>query len=368
MAEMGTKLQKQYKPKKRRGVFGLAVFVVVILLMVACSFFSYMYVVDSHKNENKDVAVNVDPQTGIPVDIPMDSSTSAIANILQENGIIRYPLVFKIMSKVNGYDGMYKSGTHIVSKDLDYDKIMRVLISNPVSIRVTIPEGFTYKQISDTLAQRNLIDKDKFNNITNSGKFDFKFLKNIPQRGNRLEGYLFPDTYEFDVKAGEKEIANRMLERFDQMFKPEYYDKAKKLNMTPDQIIILASIIEKEAKLADERKIIAGVFYNRLNNKDKAMRRLQSCATIQYIFLNKEGVVKQKITDNDTKINDPYNTYQIVGLPPGTICSPGQASIEAALNPEKTDYLYFVAKGDGSHYFSKTLQEHLAAVKKYETN
>jgi UPF0755 protein len=165
--------------------------------------------------------------------------------------------------------------------------------------------------------------------------------------------------------VGEKEIVKRLLERFNEIFRPDYYDLAKKNNMTTDKIIILASIVEREAKDDDERKLIAGVFYNRLNNKDKSLRRLESCATIQYIFYKNEGIIKEKISEKDTQVNDPYNTYMREGLPPGPICSPGKASIEAALNPEKTGYLYFVAKGDGTHQFSKTLQEHNAAVKKY---
>jgi UPF0755 protein len=146
----------------------------------------------------------------------------------------------------------------------------------------------------------------------------------------------------------------------------DYYARAKELNMTVDQIITLASIIEKEATLPEEKPIISSVFHNRLKSKDPSLKKLQTDATIQYIIYNKEGKIKEYLTENDTKIDHPYNTYVYEGLPPGPICNPGLASIEAALYPEEgTGYYYFVARGDGSHQFSKTLSEHEAAKKKY---
>ena len=232
-------------------------------------------------------------------------------------------------------------------------------------LKVIIPEGYTFNQIADKLEKASLISKDKFASVASKEKFDYKFLKDIPNREKKLEGYLFPDTYIFDVKAGEKAIIDRMLARFDEIFKPEYYDKAKALGLSVDDVIILASLIEREAKEYEERRLISGVFYNRLKSKDPAHKKLQSCATIQYILLNRTGEVKPKLTEADTKIEDPYNTYLHEGLPPGPICCPGKESIEAALEPEATDYYYFVSKGDGTHEFSKTLSQHQAAVKKY---
>lgn len=372
-------LGKESKPKKKRILLRLLnIFLVIAVVTAISSYFSYKYVLNSDKNNAKEAVVSIDPSTGIPVEIPLNSSTTSIANLLNEKGIVKYPYVFKILSKINGYDGMYKSGTHILENDPDrnkltrivtsYDRIMRILVNKPESVKITIPEGYTYKQIADLLYKKRLVDRDKFDKTVNSEKFNYKFLENLPKRENRLEGYLFPDTYEFDMKVGEKEIIRQMLENFNRKFKPDYYKRAKELNMTTDQIIILASIIEREAKLKDERKIISGVFYNRLNSKDKTLRKLQSCATIQYIFFNRDGIIKEKISEQDTKVQDPYNTYEIEGLPPGPICSPGVASIEAALYPEKTGYYYFVAKGDGSHQFSKSFKEHEAAVKKYGLN
>lgn len=359
-------------------MFAMFIILLVVFVTAICGFYSYKYVISAPKAQSKGASIDIDPAKGVAVEIPLNSNTTSIAGLLKEKGLIKYPYIFKILSKLNGFDGMYQSGTHIVDNDPDrdklsriiesYDRLMRILASKPESIKVTIPEGYTYRQITDTLSKKKLIDVDKFDRTANTEKFNYKFLEDLPKRENRLEGYLFPDTYEFDPKAGEKAIINAMLENFENKLKPEYYQRAKELNMSIDQIIILASIIEREAKYAEERKIISGVFYNRLRSKDPAMKKLQSCATIQYIFFKRDGIIKEKISEQDTKVKDPYNTYIIDGLPPGPICSPGRSSIEAALYPEKTDYMFFVAKGDGYHQFSKTLKEHQAATKKYGGN
>lgn len=393
-------MQKQAKPRKKKRTFAvtLVVFILIVAVMIVCAAVSYKFVTNTNKSDTREASINVDPENGIPIDIPMGSNTASIANILKDKGIIRYPNVFKILSKLNGYDGMYQSGTHFVENDKNrdsltnivksYDRLMRILIDKPHSIKVVIPEGYTYKQITDALYRKKLIDTDKFDNVANKDKFDYKFLQDLTRKNNRLEGYLFPDTYEFDLKAGEKEIIRRMLENFNNKFKPQYYDDIKKLNekykkynlkMDVDRIIILASMIEREAKDDAERAVIAGVFYNRLTGMNKAPKTLESCATIQYIYLNKDSGISEEnkkriqkgiILDSDTAIDDPYNTYKRTGLPPGPICCPGKASIEAALRPADTKFLYFVAMNDGSgkHDFSLNLKEHQIKQKKYAAN
>lgn len=351
--------------KKKKFIIRFVIFVFLICTFFIGAAFSYNYVL-SNQDDSLDRPLPVIPaDKSIEFEIPRGATSAQIIDKLAEEGIIKNTFMFKMLSKINGFDGTYKSGTHILSKELDYDSMMRILSSDPVTSKVLIPEGYTFNQIADTLNKANLISKEKFASVASSEKFDYKFLKNIPNREKKLEGYLFPDTYNFDVKAGEKAIIDRMLSRFDEIFKPEYYDKAEALGLTVDQVIILASLIEREAKEYEERRLISGVFYNRLKSKDPAHKKLQSCATIQYILLNKTGQVKPKLTEADTKIDDPYNTYLHEGLPPGPICCPGKESIEAALEPETTDYYYFVAKGDGTHEFSKTLSQHQAAVKKY---
>jgi UPF0755 protein len=363
--------KKQYKPKKRKkAAFRLFVFLFILCLTAICAYTSYNYVIKSYIDADEQKEIVIKDGEGIEFKIEKGSNTEAIAEELKAQGFIKNDTIYKLLSKINGYDGTYQSGTHILSKSLSYDEIMRVLTSKPASRQVTIPEGKTFRQIVDILYTGNIIkDKDKFIKTANTENFNYSFLKDLPPRDSRLEGYLFPDTYEFDMNASDSEIIKKMLDNFNKKFKKEYIEKIKTLDakMTLDRVVILASIIEREAKNPEDRYTISGVFYNRLVSKDKTLRKLQSCATIQYILLKTTGAIKERLLDADLEIDDPYNTYIHEGLPPGPICCPGEEAIKAALYPEDTEYLYFVAKGDaeGSHQFSKTFKEHQAAIKKY---
>jgi UPF0755 protein len=351
---------------KKRSVFWVSLFTFIIVIVSLSSFISYRYVIDTHISSDEFAEINIKQGEEVFVEIPYNSNTAAIANLLSENSIIKSTFIFKVLSKVKGYDGLYQSCVHKLSQGLGYDEVMQILVSKPESVKVMIPEGYTYKQIVDLLVSKKLIDRDEFEKVANTENFDYLFLKDLPPREHRLEGYLFPDTYEFGMNTSEKEIIRKMLDNFNRKFKyPEFYDKAKDIKLTPDQVIILASIVEREAQKHEERRTIAGVFYKRMNSKDKSLRKLQSCATIQYISMYTDGKYLDKILEKDTKVSHPYNTYENEGLPPGPISSPGLDSIEAALYPEDTDYLFFVAKGDGSHQFSRTYSEHQAAMKKY---
>jgi len=350
----------------------------MVIFMVGFGF-SYRFAVSSSGSDNN-VVVTVDPDKGVPVEIPLGANTDKISAILKEKEIIKSTFYFKLISKVNGYDGMYKSGVHILSKELDYEDVMKVLTSNPVSVKIRIIEGSTTKQLADVLLNKKLISStEKFIDVVNKEAVNYKFLEDLPKRDNRLEGYLFPDTYELGLKVSEKDIMKIMLENFNNKFKPEYYDKAKNLGLSIDKVITIASILEKEANNFKDRSMIAQVFYNRLNSKDKTVNKLQSCATVQYIYFNRmtnvpeadlKRISEGKLTDKDTSVDDPYNTYKITGLPIGPICSPSMESIEAALNPDieaKNDgYYYFVAKGDGTNDYSKTYAEHEAKRIKYQ--
>jgi len=183
-------------------------------------------------------------------------------------------------------------------------------------------------------------------------RFDYAFLRGVPKRENRLEGYLFPDTYQFSLSEGAYSIINKMLARFDEIYTQEYRTRAKSLGMTDDEIITLASVIEREAQGDGDRKTVAGVFHNRLKNAQYPY--LESCATVQYILKERKPVLSVA----DTKIDSPYNTYQNPGLPAGPIASPGQKSIEAALYPEAHNYLFFVMDSTGKHRFAETFSEH----------
>ena len=282
------------------------------------------------------------------------SSTTDIANALKDANIIRSVRKFKICSKIWRYDGKYKAGIYSFSQSMTCSEISKIIVSGKESTNTfTIPEGYTIKQVAATLADNRLVDKDKFLEATkdSSAYKDFDFLDDAQKGKNHLEGYLFPSTYQVATNADEKQIITTMLSQFEQVFTDEYKKRAKELGYSENEIIIIASIIEKEAQVDEDRAKIASVIYNRL---DKGMN-LQMCSTIQYIL----GEAKPVLSIADTQIDSPYNTYQNSGLPKGPICSPGEASIKAALYPDDTDYLYFVVseKLDGSHNFSKSYSQ-----------
>lgn len=355
----------------KRLAFVLASILVFLFIFSVGAIYSYKSTVESSKDDVVKEALKIpaDSKGAVLVDIPMGSDTNDIAEILGGEGIINKPQIFKLVSKLNGYDGRYQAGTHVLTKGLELDTIMNILISKPESVKITIPEGLTYKQIVQTFVKKGLAIEDKFDSAMKYEKYDFDFVKQISSVNNRqfmLEGYLFPDTYEFAMNANEKTIISVMLQNFNNKLTKEHYKRAKELGMSMDEIITLASIVEREASSSNDRRLVSAVFHKRLQSKDQNLRKLQSCATIQYIFLNTEGKVHEKLTYEDTTIDNPYNTYIHPGLPPGPICSPGMDSINAALYPdEDTDYMFFIAKGDGTTKFTKTYAEHLKAMKEY---
>lgn len=275
--------------------------------------------------------------------------TAEIAETLKKADLIRSVKSFKILSKLWRYDGKYKTGTYEISPSMTVSDIAKKIISGKTATRsVTIPEGYTLREIAKKLDKDGIVDKKEFLDAAakNDAFKEYSFLKKAQSGKNRLEGYLFPDTYSVAVNAGSEEIIKTMLTQFNSIFTDEDRAKAKKLGYTENEIIIIASMIEREAQVPEDRKKVSSVIYNRL----KRDMPLQFCSTVQYIL----GKHKEVLSYADTHIDSPYNTYKNKGLPKGPICSPGRASIEAALNPANTKYLYFVVsdKLDGSNKFS----------------
>lgn len=291
------------------------------------------------------------------VDIPPGSSTQEIAKILRSDGLIKNEWFFILRAKALNSEGKMQAGKYLLNAGMTTDEIIKKIVLGKAqldSVKFTIPEGFTVKDIANRLSDIGLVNKDKFLYETQNGTFNYDFLKDVPQnRPDRLEGYLFPDTYQVRLGASEDDIIKLMLSRFEEVYKSTIKENAKNLGMTPDQIIIIASMVEKEAMVDSDRRLIAGVIYNRL----KKNMKLQIDATVEYAL----GKHKDKLSYKDLEINSPYNTYMYYGLPKGPISNPGLKSIEAALNPAKHDYYYYVAKNDGTHIFSKTYTEHMKA-------
>lgn len=285
-----------------------------------------------------------DTQT-VSVIISSGSSTGQIGQILEEEGIISSADKFKIWSRIKGYDSQYKAGTYTLSPSMDFQKIADIIVSGKVTtVNFTIPEGYTIYQTASAIAAKGLGDYDTLVSLIEAGDFEYDFLKDAQNNKNKLEGYLFPNTYTVDEGMNEEQIIKVMLDQFEKQPYKVYAESGSSYSL--NDIITVASIIERECKVNEERPLVASVIYNRLA---KGMP-LQMCSTVQYVL----GKQKEVLTYADTRIESPYNTYTNTGLPPGPICSPGLAAIKAALNPADTDYLYFVLseKLDGTSNFS----------------
>ena len=334
--------EEEKAKKKNRSL--LVRFVLAVVLVAAVMFGGYVFVDVMPKKAGGTVVIT----------IPQGAGTATIAKELKNHNLIHSPFAYKAASRLFGMDKKYNYGKFEIEKSGGYAHIFKVLSSpgNVVdSIKVTVPEGYEIYKLADMLEEKGLIDKDKFYYLVDNGNFDYEFVSQIPEREMRLEGYLFPDTYEF-VPNDEYGIINEMLRRFDEFYQ-KYKTQIEQSGYTTDQIVTLASIIEREAGSAD-KKMVSSVFHNRLKSDEYPY--LQSCATVQYVLRERKPVLSL----DDTKIDSPYNTYINPGLPIGPIASPGEASIEATLNPETTNYYFFVMGSDGQHHFSETFNEHIS--------
>lgn len=304
----------------------------------------------------KDIS-GISPADSVEITVDNGESGISVINKLHKNGIIKYPMFFKMKAKSSGYITQFKPGNAVFESGMSYDDCMRLLASNNRNmIKVTIPEGYEIRQIAELFAEKGLFTEKDFYTAANEKTYSYRFLEDIPDRENRLEGYLFPNTYMISETASAHDVINMMLAEFDKTFTDEYYTRAAELDMTVDEIVTLASIIERETNIPQERAKVAGVFYNRLNIGMK----LQSCATVQYVLKER----KTNLTNADISIDSKYNTYKYSGLPMGPIASAGAECIKAALYPEDTTAKYFVLGSDGKHIFSDTYQQHLNAKSK----
>jgi len=302
--------------------------------------------------------------TTVSVTIPDGAGTETIANILKENGLIDSVFGFKLTSKLEGFDGTYKQGTYNVDTGMTKRQIMELFQSGKVAmdLKVMIPEGYTVKQIAARVEEEGICSAEEFINETNNGTFDYDFLKDLPEREYRLEGYLFPDTYFFTGDETAHDVVDAMLKRFSQMYTKEYQDLVASSGYTLDEIITLASMVEKEIKLPEERARAAGVMYNRL----KENMTLGIDATVLYAV----GKTAGELTVDDLNVDSPYNTRKNQGLPLGPISNPGEASIKAAITPETHKYLYYVveAVGKDNHVYCETYDEFLNAKAAYNAS
>lgn len=278
-------------------------------------------------------------------------TASDVAIKLHDNGIIHNPKPFLFWARILGYDKKIKAGRYNFQTSSNVLTVLKTLSQGGVNkALITIPEGYNIKEIANLLEKEGVCSAQLFTKACS----DKTLLSSLNINNINAEGYLFPDSYDFSISANPNEIIERMVKRFWQILSETQNSKLK-THKSIDTIVIIASLVEKEAKLDSERPIIASVFYNRLKYK----MPLQSCATVQYVLPNH----KEQLSIVDTKINSPYNTYLYPGLPPTPICNPGRASLIAAINPAQTKYLYFAVDNNNAHHFSKSFSEHQAFLR-----
>ena len=295
----------------------------------------------------------------VVLDIDEGASLSEVAAQLHQQKLIKSDWAFVWMGRLSGSDRKIISGEYEFHGGMAPSAILEKVIRGEVlQHTVTIPEGFSVNQIADLLHKQRLVDRKEFLDYARDPAFIQTLSLSVDDRVDTLEGYLFPNTYRFARHMKPERLIETMVAKFEQTVSEEDRVRAAELDLSFHEVMTLASVIEKEAARPDERTLISGVFHNRLQ-KDIP---LQSDPTVIYAVHEFDGNLRKK----DLSIDSPYNTYLVVGLPPGPIANPGRAAIHAALYPEPTEYLYFVSRNDGSHEFSTTLAQHNRAVRKYQ--
>ncbi|HNR95759.1 MAG TPA: endolytic transglycosylase MltG [Anaerolineae bacterium] len=293
-------------------------------------------------------------------------SAAAIASRLERLGIIRDAELFRLLLRYWGLDQQLEAGDYALTGNMPMSEVVTQLRHGRLQAKtVTIREGLRAEEVAYLLASEGLAGQEEFIGLVRGDAFQYDFLRDRPATApHSLEGFLFPDTYQFAVTASATQIIDAMLQNFDRRVTIEMRQQALDEGLNLYQALTLASIVEREAVLAEERPIIASVYLNRLR---KGIY-LESDPTVQYGkgYDAATGRWWPHISMGELRtVDSPYNTYIHPGLPPGPICSPGLASIQAVLQPAKTNYLFFLAKGDGSHVFAETFEEHLQNQAKY---
>ncbi len=301
---------------------------IIILLIISILIWIYIYF----------------PRSTVKVTIPEGSSVIKISNILKENKVIFSAYYFRILVKITKTEKKLNPGEYTFMKYTPHEVVLKKMLTQKYykSIKITIPEGWRCEEVSQRLYESGIIkNKEKFISLVKKQK---------------LEGYLFPSTYYFNENTSEEEIIKIFLNTFNKNIKPLFEKYPLPDGLDEYKVIILASIVEREAIFDEERPLVAAVYINRLRKK----MPLEADPTVQYAL----GYWKKGLTYKDLETPSPYNTYYVSGLPPTPICSPGIKSVEAVLNPAKIDALYFVADNTGKHVFNVKYEEHLKAKEK----
>lgn len=316
-ADHNVSIRRKTRKERKNSRFssaGLTAFIVVLVLVfigiVAFSaYLSYTYLVDRYENPFSADEIMIDGLTKVDFKVEKGSTTAEIAENLHDKGLVQNKFIFKLLSKFNGYDSLYKSGVHYLCEGLTYDEIMVILSDEPVTVTVTFSEGFTTLQMAEKLDAAGVCKKDEF--LATINTIDYSSYAFIPDTKGESEfivdGFLFPDTYKFEIDSKPETVIYKMLNRFNDIFKPEYYDRLSRVGLTTSEAVTIASHVEKETKIASEREIIARVYFN-LRNKN------------------------------------------MINLATGPVCNPGEACLKAVITMNPHNYLYYALRNDGTYY------------------
>ncbi|MGY3213642.1 endolytic transglycosylase MltG [Mucilaginibacter sp. HD30] len=320
--------------------------VLVILVIVAFSYWIYRSLNTPYAHSKSKEYIK----------IPQGSSPNQILNKLNSEGIISDKIPLKIYLKITGTGNAMQAGEYLFNSPITPLEVLEELKNGKLrTVKLTIPEGFTRFDIAKRIAGQFPQNHDGSENAVLKRMEDIALIKDIAPEAKNLEGYMYPNTYNFPRSVTTDAIIEKMVMEFKKIWKPEYADRAAKLNLTPHQIITIASLIETESRLDEERPVVASVIYNRLK-KGMPLGIDQTAVYIAKMENRWDGVINK----SDLESSSPYNTRKIVGLPPGPISSVSESSIKAALYPATTNYIYYVlnvAKNDRSHKFYSTVAE-----------
>jgi len=295
----------------------------------------------------------------VVVDIPPGSNFKTAARLLREKAVVSNSFLFTLLARLKQSAHTIKPGEYCFAEPLSPLRVLEALIRGDVMVHaVTIPEGSTIFDIARIFEDAGLgTAKEYMAKAT-----DAMLIDSLGLNAQSLEGFLFPDTYRFEKGTDPEAILKRMFRRFNEIFNQFLESKKNQIPLSEKDVVILASLIEKESSVADEKPLIAAVFLNRLRKN----MRLECDPTVLYGIRRGDPEFQGRLKKEHLRQETPYNTYRIMGLPPGPICNPGREALHAVLNPAHVDYLYFVSRNDGTHQFSYTLPEHNLAVDRYQ--
>lgn len=338
--------------KKKKKTMGILMWVILLSLVGGLGVWSwYSWASKPYSSAGNSVKIT----------IASGMTATQLGEELEQRQLIRSASLFRLLARVRNEEFKLYVGDYQLTPMMSPSEMIDRLIKGTETMhvdRLTIPEGYTTDQIIDLLVQKGFGSKEAYTKVVTDDVFTYEFLKDAPKGIHRLEGYLFPNTYEIDKRTSPHAVIDLLLRQFEKEITPDVQNQLSSMNLSIAQWVTLASLIEKEAVKGEDRPLIASVLHNRL----KINQPLQIDATIQFLL----ETPKPELSYQDLEIPSPYNTYLNSGYPPGPIANPGHASLQAVLSPAQTDFRYYVAKKDGSHAFAKTYAEHLKNIELYQ--